>query len=127
MIVFAIIGKGDFPLYQCEFRKPGESMDSSRTDQFLLYSSLDCVEEVVWQSTNPFLKAVDVSERASIYAYVTPGHTRFLLYFEEPTQKDEATAEAFFKEVHEVYLRVCFIIILVFIYFFFFILYFFTK
>ena len=106
MIVFAIIGKGDFPLYQCEFRKGNEVQDTSRTDQFLIHSALDCVEETVWQTTNPFLKHVDYSETATIYAYVTPGHTRFLLYVEDAPPQAEALAESFFRQVHEPYLKV---------------------
>ena len=106
MIVFAIIGKGDFPLYQCEFRKGNEVQDTSRTDQFLIHAALDCVEETVWQTPNPFLKNVDYSETAKIYAYVTPGHTRFLLYIEDPPVQSEILAESFFKQVHEPYLKV---------------------
>ena len=106
MIVFEIIGKGDFPLYQCQLCKSGETPDSSRTDQFLLHASLDDVEDSVWQGTSPFLKTVNTSEKASICAYVTPGHTKFLLYIDDSNQQSEQTAEQFFKQVHEVYLKV---------------------
>ncbi|KAH7817663.1 Transport protein particle (TRAPP) component Trs20A [Monocercomonoides exilis] len=106
MLVFVIVGKSDIPLYQAMFIKSNETEDVSRSDQFLIHAALDCVDEQVWQNSAPFLRMVDFSEKAQIFAYVTPGHTRFMLYVEEPTAQTESLAESFFKQVHETYMKV---------------------
>jgi hypothetical protein len=106
MIVFVIVGKGDIPIYHYEFRKPSDIDDASRTDQFLIHAALDTVDELIWQQSTPFLKLVDSSEKAQIFAYVTPGHARFMLYIDDATAQSEAFADSFFKQVHESFVKV---------------------
>ncbi|KAA6376810.1 MAG: putative trafficking protein particle complex subunit 2 [Streblomastix strix] len=107
MYIFLIITRGDNQIFRRDFGSIIRGNDLiQRMDQFLVFASLDCVDEQVWQGTNLFLRTVDVSESGRILAYVTPGHARFLLFTDNSDSKVEQLAETFFKEIHEQYIKV---------------------
>jgi trafficking protein particle complex subunit 2 len=50
---FVIVGKDDNPLYELDI---GFSKKESTPHMFILHSSLDIVEELVWKNTALYLK-----------------------------------------------------------------------
>ncbi|KAF5836816.1 component of TRAPP complex [Dunaliella salina] len=71
--------------------------------QFVLHASLDAVDEVMWSSKDPHLKAVDRFNNLTVTAFVTPGNARFLLLHDG---RNDDSIRTFFTEVYEIYLRV---------------------
>ena len=69
---------------------------------FILFSSLDVVDEEMWRTNSTFLKEVDRFEEWDVSAYVTPGNIRLLLLHDA---RNEDGIKAFFAAVHELYIR----------------------
>jgi hypothetical protein len=73
-------------------------------NQFLVHSSLDLVDDVMWTTSNAYLKVVDRISNYVISAYVSAGGMRFMLLHENIASD---SVRAFFQEVHELYIKVC--------------------
>ncbi|EGG17789.1 RNA polymerase II subunit 5-mediating protein [Cavenderia fasciculata] len=99
------VRKNDNPLYELEFPSSSQKVvkDQSYMQQYILHSSLDIVEEVVWKSTNMYLKIIDKHNKYNISSYVTSGHIKFMLLHEK---KDEEAIKNFFGEVHDLYIKI---------------------
>ena len=95
-----IVGK-DVPVYEAELGT--KRQDSNHLHQFILHAALDNVDEAMWGTQSMFLKAVDRYYELYVSAWVTAGHTKFLL-LHEPRSEDGI--KAFFQEIHELYLRI---------------------
>ena len=98
MVVFVIVGKSD-PLYEVELGSNGKE-DLAYLSQFILHSSLDMVDNLMWTNSSTyvtlndmtvpivphafvmsrFLKVVDRFNSLVVSAYVTPGSLCDLLY-----------------------------------------------
>eukprot|EP01070_Trichotokara_eunicae_P002672 Trichotokara_eunicae@DN2820_c0_g1_i1.p1 len=100
--VFMIIGKGDTPLYEVDLSTPGKREDTPHLDQFIIHTAIDMVDEVLWTTSNMFLKSVDRFNDYCVSAYVTAGHVKFLMLHK---QKNEDQIRLFFLEVHELYVK----------------------
>eukprot|EP01097_Dermamoeba_algensis_P007117 TRINITY_DN4467_c0_g1_i1.p1 TRINITY_DN4467_c0_g1~~TRINITY_DN4467_c0_g1_i1.p1 ORF type:complete len:139 (-),score=29.25 TRINITY_DN4467_c0_g1_i1:242-658(-) len=103
-LMFIIVGKNDTPLYEADFI-PVQKKDASQLQlcQFVLHSSLDIVDEMVWKNNSMFLKAVDRFGDMIVSAFVTANHVRFLLLHDF---RSEDGIKNFFTEVYELYLKV---------------------
>jgi hypothetical protein len=115
---FCIIAKGDVPIFQTPLSgtaaaasaatgaQAGGGGGGGREDlvQFILHASLDSVEQRVWQSAGMMFKSVDKFNDVHISAFVTAGHTKFLLLHDP--HKDEMLIKAFFYEVYELYIKI---------------------
>eukprot|EP01035_Chromulina_nebulosa_P022340 gene22340-28930_t len=82
MAVFMIIGKNE-PLYEMTLtssQTPGDMLtELAYLHQFILHSSLDMVQSVMWSNNSTFLKVVDRFNSLIVSAFVTPGGTIMLL------------------------------------------------
>ena len=121
---FLIVGKDDRPLYEAEWQvhsnvlsavpsssgvaPPGlggqlSGRDSSQhLNQFILHSSLDIVDELLWKSTSTQLKVIESHKDHMVSAYITPGGVRFLMLHES---RNEDSLKQFFVDVHELYIK----------------------
>eukprot|EP00918_Siedleckia_nematoides_P018092 GHVU01038722.1.p1 GENE.GHVU01038722.1~~GHVU01038722.1.p1 ORF type:complete len:145 (+),score=19.79 GHVU01038722.1:35-469(+) len=102
--VFVIVGKGDTPLYEADLSTAGKREDTPHLDQFVIHTALDMVDEIVWQNTNMYCKVVDRFNEYLVSAFVTAGHTRFMLLHKQQRGHDD-NVHQFFKEVHEHFIR----------------------
>ncbi|GAM17909.1 hypothetical protein SAMD00019534_010840, partial [Acytostelium subglobosum LB1] len=100
---FMIIGKNDNPIYELEFPQSSQKKEPNYINQYILHSSLDIVEEVLWKTNNMNLKVVDKYNKFNISSYVTAGHIKFMLLHEK---KDEDAIRNFFVDVHDLYLKI---------------------
>ena len=84
---FVIVGTKDNPIFTYEFgtsRSGGDGLsrfsDDARTlNQFIVHSSLDIVEEVVWTTGAMYLRHVDRFQHALVSGFVTGTGMKFLL------------------------------------------------
>lgn len=84
---FAIVGTKDNPIFTYEFgtsRGGGDGLsrfsDEARTlNQFIVHSSLDIVEEIVWTTGAMYLRHVDRFQHALVSCFVTGTRMKFLL------------------------------------------------
>ncbi|SBT80092.1 trafficking protein particle complex subunit 2, putative [Plasmodium malariae] len=118
VLVLTIIGKGDIPIYEVDLSINGKKDISEHLAQFIIHQSLDSLDEVVWKSTNMFLKTIDSFNNYSVSAYCTPGHIKFLLLYKNKNEisnsayannihiPSDESIRAFFETVHENYIKV---------------------
>ncbi|BFZ55626.1 TRAPP subunit [Savitreella phatthalungensis] len=108
--LLVIVGPADEPLYQLEFgtsRSGGDGTARFREDarpmnQFILHSSLDIVDELIFKDAQMYMKTVDRFNNAHISAFVTAGNVRFLLLHD--VKNDEAI-KTFLNDLYELYLK----------------------
>lgn len=125
ILVLAIVGKGDKPLFLEDLSTPGWRPDPPHLASFVAHQSLDAIDDVVWNNPNMFLKQIDIFDFLAVSAYVTPGHTAFLLITRtnnsntsdyamyssntttgvEPHPPSSESIRSFFKELHELYCK----------------------
>ena len=84
--MLVIIGKNDVPLYEGNLKIIKK--DINITHHFALHSSLDCLDEIVHQNNNMFLKRIDQSGEFNIYGYVTATNIKLLLLIDD--KKEDA-------------------------------------
>lgn len=102
MVVFMIIGKGE-PIYEAEIQTVGSSTDElSYLHQFILHSSLDMLNSVIWSNQQAYLKVIDKFNALLISAYATPGGSIFLLLH---NGKNEDVLRNYFLEVADIYVK----------------------
>ncbi|KAI8873608.1 trafficking protein particle complex protein 2 [Ramicandelaber brevisporus] len=107
---FVIVGPGDRPLYEAEL---GLILNAKHLSQFIVHSALDVVDEAVWASSQPYLRAVDRFNDQLVSAYVTPGNIRLLLVHSAPSSEGSSSSAArteesirlFFTDVHDIYVK----------------------
>eukprot|EP01013_Petalomonas_cantuscygni_P006859 TRINITY_DN18205_c0_g1_i1.p1 TRINITY_DN18205_c0_g1~~TRINITY_DN18205_c0_g1_i1.p1 ORF type:complete len:152 (+),score=18.46 TRINITY_DN18205_c0_g1_i1:49-504(+) len=113
---FVVVGPGDVPIFQADFGPSGlrgQSMpaqtsitDDSRTlHELALHASLDIVDEMMWHTNHSSLRAVDRFNDATVFGYVTPSGTRFLLLVEAARPPSDDALKGFFADCHELYAR----------------------
>eukprot|EP00386_Alphamonas_edax_P015878 GDKI01048514.1.p1 GENE.GDKI01048514.1~~GDKI01048514.1.p1 ORF type:complete len:149 (+),score=18.50 GDKI01048514.1:44-490(+) len=106
--VFAIVGKGDTLLYEIDLAAAsGRRYEAPHLGQFILHTALDMVDEVVWNGasgSNMYLRQVDKFQDMAVSAFVTAGHIRLLL-LSSANARNEDSIGAFFREVHELYIK----------------------
>ena len=94
---FAIVGTKDNPIFTYEFgtsRGGGDGFsrfsDEARTlNQFIVHSSLDIVEEVIWTTGAMYLRHIDRFQHALVSCFVTGTGMKFLL-LSAPTSEQPA-------------------------------------
>jgi len=101
--LFVIVGKNDNVIYLAELSAPTRKDNATHLSQFIVHSSLDIVDELVWKTNSVYLKIVDRFGSSNISAFVTAGHIRFMLLHEK---KDEDGIRNFFNDVYEMYIKV---------------------
>ncbi|EFX03247.1 trafficking protein particle complex subunit 2 [Grosmannia clavigera kw1407] len=84
---FAIVGTQDNPLFEYDFgtsKQGGDGLahfseQARHLNQFIVHSSLDVVEEVLWGTGQMYLKCVDKFFQNYVSCFVTGANTKFLL------------------------------------------------
>ncbi|EDV24861.1 Trafficking protein particle complex subunit 2 [Trichoplax sp. H2] len=112
----AIVGRHDNPLFEIELSatKGGDVIGGSREqnankredhkhlNQFIVHSSLDIVDEVMWNTNSMYLKVIDKFNEWLVSALVTAG-ARFIVLHDA---KNEDGIKNFFGEVYELFVKV---------------------
>ncbi len=99
MVVFMIVGKSE-PIYQADMASANEEL--GYLHQFILHSSLDMLQTVMWTNSATFLRVIDRFNSLQISAYLTPGGATLLLLH---NGKGEDVVRAFFTEAHDLYAK----------------------
>eukprot|EP00958_Prasinococcus_capsulatus_P019126 scaffold2319_cov406-Prasinococcus_capsulatus_cf.AAC.7 len=86
---FIIVSRKDNPIYEADLGTVKKE-DSAHLHQFIVHAALDVVDEVVWSTSASYLKVVDKFNDLFVSAYVTAGHTKFMLLH---GQKNEVRQE----------------------------------
>lgn len=84
---FAIVGTKDNPIFEHEFGTskgggdgaPHFRDDARHMNQFIVHSSLDIVEEVMWTTGAMYLKSIDRFQSSYISCFLTGTGMKFLL------------------------------------------------
>ncbi|AFZ79177.1 sedlin, N-terminal conserved domain containing protein [Theileria equi strain WA] len=125
ILVLVIVGRDDKPLYLEDLSTPGWRPDPPHLASFVAHQSLDAIDDIVWNNPNMFLKQIDIFDFLAVSAYVTSGHTTFLLITRtnnasssdftvyssnasagaEPQPPSSESIRSFFKELHELYCK----------------------
>ncbi|KAI8899859.1 Sedlin [Globomyces pollinis-pini] len=102
---FVIVGTKDNPLYEAEFGPLAKDAknDNRHLHQFIVHSSLDIVDELLWGTQSKYLKIVDKFNEWNVSAYVLPSGIRFMLLHD--TMNTDGIKH-FFQECHELYIKV---------------------
>ena len=98
---FTIVGTLDNPIYEAEFIKKAE--DHRHLYQFIIHSSLDLVDELVWGTEKNYLKVVDRFNEWNVSCFVTCSGIRFLVLHD---QLNTDGIKQFFQEVYEMYVKI---------------------
>jgi trafficking protein particle complex subunit 2 len=116
-IVFMVVGRNE-PLYEAEFgvksttsskqqaplpQSNSGERESSHLSQFIIHSSLDLVERKQWYASYPYLRVVDKFNEQLVSSYITAAGVRLMLLHDG---RGEDGIGTFFKEVHELYVKV---------------------
>ncbi|KAF4670857.1 RNA-binding protein 42 [Perkinsus chesapeaki] len=113
--LFMIVdGKDDLPLYSADISSlVGRRDDSPHLDQFVMHSSLDVIDEVMWTTTDNFFPMVDRFNDFLISAFVGASNVRFLLLHRHASvrspqqlEQDVQNIRTFFQEVHQLFVKV---------------------
>eukprot|EP01102_Stenamoeba_stenopodia_P015533 TRINITY_DN5307_c0_g1_i1.p1 TRINITY_DN5307_c0_g1~~TRINITY_DN5307_c0_g1_i1.p1 ORF type:complete len:138 (-),score=36.17 TRINITY_DN5307_c0_g1_i1:76-489(-) len=99
---FIIVGKNDNPIYQTEHYLQKKE-NTAQLAQFIIHSSLDVVDEIVWKNSAMYLKVVDRYLDQFVSAFVTAGNVRFMLLHDF---RNEDGIKAFFSDVYELYMKI---------------------
>ena len=102
-----MVGERDRLLYELDQTREKEETTVRHEDaylyQFILHGALDRVEELMWTTSQSYLKVVDEFNEWMVSAFVSPSNCRFLLLH---STKQEEAIRLFFNEVHELYIKV---------------------
>lgn len=99
-IRFVVYGN-DEPLLSLYVGKD-EQEENSHLSEFIIYSSLDTIDEMKKATTNQYLQVVDKVNGYTISAYVTPGNAYFILLHKST---NEEKIKHFFTEIQQLYTR----------------------
>ncbi|KAJ3327729.1 Trafficking protein particle complex subunit 2B [Blyttiomyces sp. JEL0837] len=103
----AVVGSRDNPLYEAEFgpiSKPDSKKDDQKhLHQFIVHSSLDIVEELMWGTNGMYLKTFDRFNEWHLSAFVTASGLKLMLLHD--TQNSEGIRN-FFQDTHELLIKV---------------------
>jgi hypothetical protein len=97
---FVIIGTLDNPIYEAEFLK---HQDLRHLNQFILHSSLDIIDELVWGSDKNYLKVVDRFNQWNVSCFVTQSGQRLMLLHDQLLTDG---IKHFFQEIYEILVKV---------------------
>jgi len=101
-MLFVIVGTSE-PLYEADFGGAGSGdAELAYLHQFILHSSLDMVQNAMWNNNSTFLRTVDRFNSLLVSSYVTPGGVVLLLLHQG---KGEDAVRQFFIETHELYTK----------------------
>ena len=103
-IYFCMVAKGDVPIYELKLHPTSANNKKEELNQFIVHSALDAVDDKVWSNTNLYLKVVDTFNDTTISAFVSAGHTKFMLLHDH--RVDESAVKSFLHDVHELYVKV---------------------
>lgn len=76
--LFVIVGKNDNPLYKTE-HSVNRTEVGKHFHEFILHSSLDVVDELLWKNTAMYFKNIDRFGDSTISAFVTAGSMLFYI------------------------------------------------
>lgn len=94
---FVIVGAKDKPLYELEATKSEKHLN-----QFIAHSSLDIIDNLLFNSPSLYLKVIDKFNEWNVSAYVTYSGIKFILVHDQNSD----SVKSFFIEVHEAFLKV---------------------
>uniref|UniRef100_A0A060SZ83 ARAD1C03168p n=1 Tax=Blastobotrys adeninivorans TaxID=409370 RepID=A0A060SZ83_BLAAD len=106
----AIVGTNDSPIYELELgthRQGGDgsakfSPEMKELNPFVVHAALDIVEDVQWNTSGLYLKAVDNFYSYMISAFVTPGNVKIMLLHDT---KNEDSIRQLFNDVYDLYVK----------------------
>ncbi|CAL5373527.1 unnamed protein product [Camellia sinensis] len=98
---FMIVSRNDIPIYEAEVGAAVKKEEAAHQHQFILHAALDIVQDLAWTTSAMFLKAVDRFNDLVVSVYVTAGL--------HDSRNDDGI-KSFFQEVHELYVKIFFLI-----------------
>ncbi|PXF47582.1 Trafficking protein particle complex subunit 2 [Gracilariopsis chorda] len=101
MPTVTIVSPEDRPIYEASFPQ-ALSGRQAVLEQIVLHSSLDMVDEKMWDTRDMYLKVVDRYNDQLISAFVTPSNYRFLLLHDS---RHEDGVKPFFNDLHELFVK----------------------
>mmetsp|Transcript_5849 Transcript_5849/g.17280 ORF Transcript_5849/g.17280 Transcript_5849/m.17280 type:complete len:135 (-) Transcript_5849:39-443(-) len=99
--MLVIVGSSE-PLYEADFAPSEENEKNAHLSHFILHASLDMVDDKMAEKTDCYLRIVDRFNEQNVFAFVTPGYTKFLLLHDG---KNEEAVRHFFLDVFEHYVK----------------------
>ncbi|EME29061.1 hypothetical protein Gasu_34560 isoform 2 [Galdieria sulphuraria] len=102
-ITFVIVSPQDQLLYEATFPPVSQTDETAHLREFILFASLDILEQVVWSTRDFYLKAIDRFNDQIIYGLVTASSVRLLLVSDG---KSEEAVKNFLQEAYELYVKV---------------------
>ncbi|GJQ14706.1 hypothetical protein GpartN1_g6999.t1 [Galdieria partita] len=101
-ITFVIVSPQDQLLYEATFPPVSQNDETAHLREFILFASLDLLEQVIWSTRDFYLKAIDRFNDQTIYGLVTASSTRLLLVSDG---KSEEAVKNFLQEAYELYVK----------------------
>ncbi|EME29062.1 Trafficking protein particle complex subunit 2 [Galdieria sulphuraria] len=101
-ITFVIVSPQDQLLYEATFPPVSQTDETAHLREFILFASLDILEQVVWSTRDFYLKAIDRFNDQIIYGLVTASSVRLLLVSDG---KSEEAVKNFLQEAYELYVK----------------------
>lgn len=101
MPTLAIVSPEDNPIFEASFPQAFAGKHVV-VEQLVLHSSLDMVDEKMWETRDMYLKVVDRYNDQSISAFVTPSNYRFLLLHEN---RQEDGVKMFFTDLYNLFTK----------------------
>eukprot|EP00871_Galdieria_phlegrea_P001528 jgi/Galph1/2376/GphlegSOOS_G1046.1 len=101
-ITFVIVSAKDQLLYEATFPSSTQADETAHLREFILFASLDLLEEVVWSTKDFYLKAIDRFNDQVIYGLTTANSTRLLLVYDG---KNDEAVKNFLQDTYELYAK----------------------
>ncbi|CDF35916.1 unnamed protein product [Chondrus crispus] len=101
MPTLAIVSPNDRPVFEATFPQAFAGKHVV-VEQLVLHSSLDMVDEKMWDTRDMYLRVVDRYHDQSISAFVTPSNYRFLLLHDTG---EEDGIKHFFTDLHDLFIK----------------------
>jgi hypothetical protein len=113
-LLLVIVGRNE-PLYEANLLASAnnptaaqlqQSETMTRQNYFVTHSALDLVEKAAFTTHSMYLRVVDKVNQQQVSAFLTAGHTKFmLLHGGHHHRHNEDTIRGFFQDLYELYVK----------------------